>query len=616
MNMNTEKPVDPNDQSPARNIYSFILLFTIGAVLIITAIIFYPETREQIKNRPTLQLSVDQKTEIAPAAIETPTPYRPIQATGTLEPSPTPIIYTHQSQFGILVLSIREGAAVHIFAYQPFLEDTLNGDYAALPLTRLTDGEHQNIDPDINSEGTKIAFSSNRSGQWDIYILDLITGETERFTDSRAYDGNPTWSPDGQWLAYESYNQNNLDIFLKDIEGKVGTIPLTNHPAADHSPTWSREGRKIGFISTRSGNQEVWYADLDSSQQDKAVRIKNLPGIHIQHPSWSSDGRYLTWSILTEEGFHSLVSWDSLHPNQDPVLLGTGDRPQWAGSGKLLYTLVEDPHHTYLTAYPINQENQVVMLPALKLPGSSQGISWAPAIVLPDSLEDITGIGITPLWEKVPELDDPKQIELVQLRSLEATFPYFHPDAAESFRMLRKKTENLLGWDFLATVENAYLPLSSPAHPRINLDWLYTGRGLMINDIPRLANWIVVVKENFGSETYWRVYVRTIKQQGSQGMPLKVLPWDFNARYSGSNLFYENGGTISKKIPEGYWIDFTELAQAYGWLRFPAQSYWQFSESASRYQYYAFTQGISLEYALSEIYSSEEIQDWKGSANP
>jgi TolB protein len=614
--MNNEIPVEPNNQSPAKNIYSFLLLFTIGAVLIITAIIFYPETREQLENRPTYQLTVESKTEDLTNNGQTPTPYLPLPITSTPELTSTPISYTHQSQFGVLILSIREGADIHLFAYQPFLENTPDGNFTALPLTRLTSGEHQDRSPAINTEGTKIAFSSNRDGQWDIYILDLQTGETERFTDTKSYDGNPTWSPDGQWLAYESYNQNNLDIFLKDIEGSVGSIPLTNHPAADFAPAWSKQGRKIGFISTRSGKQEVWYADLDSSQQDKAVSLKNIPGVDIDHPTWSSDGRYLAWSITTEEGSHSLVSWDSHHPDRDPVLLGTGDWPLWAGSGELLYSLVEDPNNTFLTAYPIGDEVKGVMLPPVKLPGSAFGISWTQAIVIPEFMDELQGSGLTK--QKDPDLDDedPKHTELIQMDDLDTTFPYLHPEAADSFRLLRRKTKNLLGWDFLATLENAYQPLSGPTDPRFNLDWLFTGRGLMVNDLPRLADWMVVVREDFGTQTYWRIYVRTIKQSGAQGTPMQDLPWDFNARYSGSNQNYESGGALAKNIPQGYWIDFSDLARSYGWSRFPAQAYWQYSESASRYQYFAYTQGLSLEFALKEIYSPEEIQDWIRSANP
>ncbi|MCJ7718013.1 MAG: hypothetical protein MUO54_16040, partial [Anaerolineales bacterium] len=101
-----------------------------------------------------------------------------------------------------------------------------------------------------------------------------------------------------------------------------------------------------------------------------------------------------------------------------------------------------------------------------------------------------------------------------------------------------------------------------------------------------------------------------------QGLPLHNFAWDLNARYSGSNRNFENGGALSKNIKDGYWIDFTELAAVFGWKRFPAQSYWQYTESAARYQYFAYTQGLNLKTALLELYSPQDVQTITGSANP
>jgi len=613
--MNDDISLNNEDQRPAKNLPSLIILLTIGAVLVIIAIIFYPETRLRIENQPSPQVSANSldPTTIADSIKPSETP----GITKTPEPSPTAIAYTNQSQFGVLVLSIREGTDIHLFAYQPFLEEIDNGDFTALPLTRLTTGSHQDITPSINPDGTKIAFSSNRDGQWDIYILDLITGETSRFTRTNTYDGNPTWSPDGQWLAYESYHINNLDIFIQDIEQSVGPIPLTNHPAADYAPNWSGQGRKISYISTRNGTQEIWYADLDSSQQDKSIRIKNLPGRSVKHPTWTADGRYLSWAIVTENGNHSIVTWDSQNPEQDPEIAGTGDWPIWAGAGEILYTLVEDPYSTYLTGYPGIKDNLQVMLPAIKLPGTASGITWSQAFINPESPTPQTKIDPTPLWSPALIFDDGdiEKKELVQVTNIQATYPFFHPDALNTFKPLRKEIRQLIGWDFLSTLENAYKPLADTSEPGISLDWLYSGRGISVNDVPRLANWLVVVREDWGTQTYWRVYLRTNNQQGNQGMPLMEYPWDFNARYSGINSYFESGGAISSYIPDGYWIDFTVVADAYGWKRFPAQSFWQFSETASRYQYFVFTQGLNLRSALLEIYPPDEIQSALGSLN-
>ncbi len=619
--MNTDASAVNNNQKPDRRFPPYLILLAIGAILLISAIILYPAAQRRMEEHPSPEPSAAGLTPEADSVqlstTETSSPLASI--TPIPNPSSTPVIIEFPSQFGTLVLSIREGTDIHLFAYQPFLENIEEGTYSALPLTRITSGNQQDITPAISPDGTKIAFSSNREGFWDLYILDLISGETRKFTDTRAYDGNPTWSPDGRWLAYESYHINNLDIFIQDIDQTQGPIPLTNHPAADYAPNWSGQGRRISYISTRNGVQEVWYADLDSTENDKSVQVRGLPGLSVKHPTWTADGRYLTWAIVTEEGNHSLVTWDSDQPNLDPILAGTGDWPLWAGTGEVLYTLIETPYDTYLTAYPGLEHDLQVMMPAVKLPGPVAGFSWAEGISLLTPADPAAQIDPTPLWNPAILQDENSEIikkDLFQLQNLNAPYPKLNQDAVSSFTSLRQETRDLAGWDFLSTLENVYLPLTEPVNPGVNQNWLYAGRGLSVNDIPRLANWLIVVREDYGSQTFWRIYIRSNVQNGSQGLPLHSYFWDFNARFSGSNLSYENGGAISKSIPEGYWIDFTELAAAFGWERFPAQSHWQYSESAARYQYFAFKQGLSLRSALLELYSPQAIQPFTNSANP
>ncbi len=619
--MNADASVENNNQKPDQKFPSTLILLIIGAILLIAAIILYPEARSRMEEQSSaklLELSLTPEAEsIEVTNPETSTPIPIISPIP--DPSPTALIVGYPSQFGTLVLSIREGTDIHLFAYQPFLEKTDESKLTALPLTRITSGNQQDITPSINPAGTKIAFSSNRNGFWDLYIFDLLTTEIIQLTDTRAYDGNPTWSPDGQWLAYESYHINNLDIFIQDIDQTQGPIPLTNHPAADFSPSWSGQGRKISFITTRNGIQEVWYADLDSTENDKAVRVKNLPGVSVNHPTWTTDGRYLSWSIVTEEGNHSLVTWDSNQPEKNPVLTGTGDWPLWAGTGELLYALQETPFDTYLTAYPGIDNNFQVMMPAVKMPGHVTGFSWAEGIILPTPLDAASEVNPTPIWNPAPQQDEDQEIikkDLIQLRNLSAPYPRFNQDAINSFKALRQETSTLSGWDFLSTLENAYVPLTEHVDRGVTQNWLYTGRGFLVNDLPRLANWMIVVREDFGSQTFWRLYIRANKQDGSQGLPLHSFAWDINARYSGSNMNYENGGALSVDITEGYWIDFTELAAVFGWERFPALSYWQYTESAARYQYFAFKQGLSLQSALLELYSPQSAQSITGSANP
>ena len=337
----------------------------------------------------------------------------------------------------------------------------------------------------------------------------------------------------------------------------------------------------------------------------------------VDHPTWSSDGRYLTWSSISDDGQHSLVTWDSTSSDLLPKYSGQGDWPIWGGKGEILFTSINTPHESFLTAYPRIQENTQVMLPAIKLPGSLEGISWARELTMNPSIVSDQDVDPVFLWEDLSYFNGQEmpQEDLTLVHNLTAPNPRFIEPAANAFNTLRLITRQDIGWDFLATLDYAFVPLNETLEPGINFNWLFAGRGMLINDIPRMAEWLMVVQEDFGENTYWRIYLKTNNQQGLQGKPLKRYPWDFSAKHSGSNEAYEKGGERSAFIPAGYWVDFTQLASTYGWIRFPAKPYWQYSETATRYQYFAFTQGLSLETALKQLYSQAEIQSLLSSSN-
>lgn len=589
---------------------SNLLIIVIGLILIITAVIFYPDAQQRIEE--SRQIAQD------PTPTKSPSPSPTPETEPTAQPDlAVPELYLHPSQFGALILSIRDGKHIHLYAYQPFLEEWSGQGFSATPLTQLTSGPYQDITPAVSPDGTAIAFASNRNGPWDIYILDLTNGEIIQFTDTYAFDSNPTWSPDGKWLAYESYQINNLEILIQDID-QNGSIPLTNHPGADYAPSWSPQGRLISFISTRNGQQEIWYADLDSNQTDKTSKAANYPAESIKHPTWSPDGRYLSWAVISDKGNHTLVSWDTQEPERDPIISGAGDWPAWSGDGELLFTIIDNPFEDYLAAYPGPTAGKEISLPAIKMPGDVNGISWTsggfPLLEIDDP-----GNFPRPLWEPVAgtveELTSERK-ELIQLRNLNAPIPRFQEDAIGTFSALRLAVKDATGWDFLSTLENAFVPLDQFLAPGVSLEWLYTGRGMAINDIPRQAQWLLLVREEYRDQTYWRIFLRANNQSGILGKPMHEYAWSLDARYTGNNSTYENGGALEGKIREGYWIDFTELATAYGWMRFPAEPAWQFSETATRYQYFAFKQGLDLRTALRQLYSLAEIQDIEITTNP
>jgi TolB protein len=222
-----------------------------------TSVVASVTSTSQPTASPTLQPTVTSTTESA-----------------TVSPQPISTLTFTQ---GLIILAMDEGGNTHLFAYQP----ADNGEAQPLPLTRLTNGPWDDINPAFSPDGQTVAFASNRSGYWDIYLLDLNSGGITRLTDTLEYEGAPSWSPDNKWLVYESYTNENLEIEIQSVNPAEDSILLTNDPAADFSPAWSPDGRKIVFVSNRGGEDEIWLADLDKVEDQRFQNISQNPSCMV-----------------------------------------------------------------------------------------------------------------------------------------------------------------------------------------------------------------------------------------------------------------------------------------------------------------------------------------------
>ncbi len=525
-------------------------------------------------------------------------------------PTPSPTASTtpdvlNQSHFsdspinqGTIFLALSEGAYSQLFAFQP----------ANRPLTRLTNGPWDDITPSLSPDHRQIAFSSNRDGQWDLYLLDLITADLTRLTDTPEYDAAPHFSPDGQYIVHESYIEGNLEIMIQAINNsELEPINLSKHPGVDFAPSWSPKGRQIAFVSTRSGDPEIWIANLDKGEEERFINISQSSRSKEAHPIWSPDGGALAWASL-RDGIHSIYIW---YENGETVYAGSGDWPVWGPDGRTLLIMLNAPNQTLLTAQTAH--DALMILPPVILPGSTEGLSWGSSPLpspLPMRLAQVAEFTPTPLWlpELTPAADIPgNRHKLILLNDVEAPYPQLHDLVDESFKALRDRVGLEAGWDFLASLENAYVPLTAPLAPGLGNDWLYTGRAFAITPLPINAGWVVVIPEKFGSQTFWRIYLKARIQDGSRGRPLYAFPWDLNGRYNGNQSAYEDGGAQFESIPVGYWVDFTELASAYGWERLPALPNWQSSFPATRFNEFVLSDSQDWHSAMLELYPAEAL---------
>ncbi len=526
-----------------------------------------------------------------PPAAATQTPFAP----KAQDPAYTPVVF---SDFpGIFILSLNEGEHAHLFAYSPIDQ----------PLLRLTDGPWDDITPALSPDGTKIAFASNRSGYWDLYLLEIESGETTRLTNTQAYDGAPSWSPDGAWIASETYYNNSLDILVQPIsDSSAEAMRLTNDSAADHSPAWAPKGRQLAFVTTRNGNSEIYLADLDDTSDTRFTNLSNTPLSNESHPVWSFNGSKLAWAVNSYgERPSGIYVWTPDLP-APASYIGEGDWAVWNQRGDSLLVMLEGGGTNYLSAYTLNG---TLLLQPWQLPGTLNGMLWLPN-PLPETLsksyQDAANKTPAPLWNVIRSTADALSVRenLAELDDVQAPVPQLHDSVNESFEALREATSNEAGWDALANLENAFIPLTTSLDPGMSNDWLYTGRAFSLNPLIANAGWMVVSRHEIGPQTYWRIYLRTQAQDGSQGIPIRDTVWDLSARYNLDPTSYEAGGEFGV-VPNGYWVDFTALAQNFGWQRLPALSNWRNFYRGTRFTQFAKTDGLSWYEAMLELYPPE-----------
>jgi TolB protein len=541
--------------------------------------------------------SENGQTATTPPALLTTTytlsPTETITSTPTLLPTPN----TDTWEFGLVVFSMGDGLYSHLFVYDPY----------TMPMTRLTSGDWDDVDPAVSPDGKQVAFASNRDGEWDIYILDVSTDKTLRVTNSQAYDGAPTWSPDSQYIVYQTKNGKKVDLIIQSVTDlNSDPVQITEDAGINFDAAWSPDGRQIAFITNRNGHNELWLFDLKSADNRFTI-IATSDGADYFNPSWSPDGTTLAWCKKDTQDHIETLPVNSL--TSSPKQVGTGCSPVWSPDSKTILATYQQANSQYLVAY--DTYNDILSLPMINLQYHVDSFAWVDAAAAKFILNYVklqslpTPAALFTINYSLPPSDTGRS-GVVEIKNLNAPTPYLADSADESFKALRKAFGAEVGWDFLGNLDNAYLPLTATTYPGIIENWLLTGRGIEVSSGALPAGWVSVTREDFDGKTYWRLWVKCLNQEGSCGKPMLTHSWDFSTRTSGDLQAYENGGTLGG-IPDGYWVDFTEFASRYGWERLPAQEDWRYYFPGTLFDQFAFRQGLTWHQAMVQLYPEEAV---------
>ncbi len=180
----------------------------------------------------------------------------------------------------------------------------------------------ENAYPRLSSDGREILYQSNRSGSWQLYVLDVAAG-TSRALTSEGNNNLPDWSPDNRHIAFVSDRDGDEEIYISNRDGSDARR-LTRNPGRDLHPYFSPDGTVLLYNSQRAGAPfDVFALDLATGEER---RITATPQ-HETCARYSPDG---TTIVLLRNDPHGDDVWllDArvAHEAADSSAARTGER--------------------------------------------------------------------------------------------------------------------------------------------------------------------------------------------------------------------------------------------------------------------------------------------------
>ena len=193
----------------------------------------------------------------------------------------------------------------------------------------------------------KIAFSSERDGNSEIYVMNADGSNPTRLTFSDMADSFPYWSPDGSKILFQSSETEDspAQLYVMNADGS-DVKQITSDQYGHSSPSWSPDGKHIAFYSSRDGSSNIYVIDADGGNEKQ---VTDMPGYSFLSPTWSPDSKKIaaqggkrSEKIKTEWGEASpfqiwIVSVDGASPPV-PVtdIVAYNGYPAWSPTGSVI----------------------------------------------------------------------------------------------------------------------------------------------------------------------------------------------------------------------------------------------------------------------------------------
>lgn len=212
-------------------------------------------------------------------------------------------------------------------------------------LTQLTSDPADDVQPRFSPDGERVAFCSNRTGNWDLWVVNRDGTGLTQLTDQRTDEIAPCWSPDGKQIAFTAWGgrSHQWELWVLDAEAPG----VRRFLAYGMFPDWSPDGKHLAFQRARQRGTRwfsVWTVELVDGEARHPTEVAYSDGAACTVPRWSPDGQMLVYCAVRNtgrqqppggEGSTSATVW--------LVDAGSGVRTQVVDSGSSAFNPIWGP---------------------------------------------------------------------------------------------------------------------------------------------------------------------------------------------------------------------------------------------------------------------------------